>query len=363
MLAALLGIPDLSSPSVARHITGEPKQTVMRKKQQNTDTETLVVLMQACGRLIATINLATAEPMALAWATDGDQLAAAGGKGVFILSLRRHAVCCSYGENAVAAAGPFSRKQLTTEVFFLSEQGGYRTVRRFRGPRFLVSGESVCAVVPQATSALPLRFLWEGERCGSLLHSQHPEGPHRLPDDNGFYESPAAVKRQPQEVGQEGFPIELCDSTGNTVETAISPVGPTHATLLPHWLVVADSSHHLWLYHVAREENSTAVPVSALIDLNCLCKISLRDVCNGNTCALDGRSNCLILARTTGQLLRLCASPTKPQIQLEASGVISSRLCSLKLNREATALAGMDLQGRLHIIAATAPLKCTGKLQ
>ncbi|CDJ49405.1 hypothetical protein, conserved [Eimeria brunetti] len=265
MIAALLGHPGVTTPSIARHSAGEPEGMVTRARGQSPDDGALVVLVKACGALITTINLANAEPRALAWAADGERLAAAADKGVFILSLRRHGVCCSYGENTVAAAIPFSRKPLTTEVSFLRDPGGYRT-------------------------------------------SQHQEGPYRLPDDNGFHEKPALLKKPARETRQEGFPVELCDISGNTVETVVSPVGPAHAILLTHWLVIADSSHHLWLYHLCREESSAAPPLSALIDLNGFCESPSRDTYNGNTCALDGRGKCLIVSRATGQLLRLMLS-------------------------------------------------------
>lgn len=362
MVAALLGLPAFAASPAAAHFPGKHEGVLTGAQGQNPDAGALVVLVQACGKLIATINLASEEPRALAWATGGERLAAATNTGVFILSFRYHAVCCSYGEDAVAAAAPLSRKQLATEVSFLSDTGGYRTVRRFRGPRFLACGESLCAVVPQATSALPPSFSWRGDRFGFLLQSQCQEGPHRLPDENSSHESPNAVKRQ-QEMEQEGFPVELCDTSGNTVETVMSPLGPAHAILLPHLLVIADNSHHLWFHHLSREKKSTAVPMSALIDLSCFCESTSRDTCNGNTCALDGHGKCLIVARTTGQLLRLRLLLTTPQIQLEASGIVPTEFCSVKLNRQATALAGMDVQGWLHVVAVAAPRQQIGKLQ
>ncbi|CDJ35916.1 WD repeat protein 35, related [Eimeria mitis] len=324
MLAAFLGLPGLAASSVARHSAGKLEGSAAEERRQTPDAWTLLVLVQACGKIVVTINLASAEPRELAWAAGGERLAAAAENGIFIFSLRRPAACCSYGENTVAATGLFPRKQLTTEVSFLRGPGDYRTVRRFRGPRFLVSRGSLCAVVPQATPALPPTFLWQSDRFGALLQPQHQEGPHRLPDDNGFRESPTALRRPARETGQEGFPVELCDTSGNTVETILSPVGPTHAILLPHWLVIAGSSHDLWLYHLTRKENNRAVPLSALVDLNVVCEFSSRDTINGSICALDGRGESLIVARTTGQLLRLRTTLTTPHIQLEASAVTPS---------------------------------------
>lgn len=246
----------------------------------------------------------------------------------------------------------------------MRNHGSCRIVRRFRGPRFLVSGKAFCAVVPHVTAALPPTFLWQDDRCGALHQLQHQDGPHRLPDTSSAYTAPTAMAKPQRESRPEGFPVELCDSMGNTVETMFSPVGPRHAVLLPEWLVVSDSSQNLWIHHLTHggKSNGTAVSSSLVTNLNSFKEVLPIETSSEQICSLSGCGTCLLVARTGGQLLRLTLSTEKPQLQLEAFGTAPSPLKSMKLNNDATALAGMDMHGCLHILKVTASKEQTGKL-
>ncbi|XP_026190918.1 uncharacterized protein LOC34618801 [Cyclospora cayetanensis] len=221
--AALLGLPTSDVLPRIRSFSATPETTEKSIRQDSAVRTSLLQLIQASGEVVASLDLVSGEPRSLAWGFEGGMLAAAADLGLFLVSVRQDAVCCSFGDHALAIARPVIHQQLATEVSFTGEQGGCRCIRVFPGPRLLVSGERHCAVMAHATPVLPPRIFWDEESCSAWQHQlQHQEGPYRLLDENVFCE-PGLQKPQ-QERKYDGFPVELCDIFGNTIETVVSPL-------------------------------------------------------------------------------------------------------------------------------------------
>ncbi|OEH78086.1 wd repeat-containing protein [Cyclospora cayetanensis] len=357
--AALLGLPTSDVLPRIRSFSATPETTEKSIRQDSAVRTSLLQLIQASGEVVASLDLVSGEPRSLAWGFEGGMLAAAADLGLFLVSVRQDAVCCSFGDHALAIARPVIHQQLATEVSFTGEQGGCRCIRVFPGPRLLVSGERHCAVMAHATPVLPPRIFWDEESCSAWQHQlQHQEGPYRLLDENVFCE-PGLQKPQ-QERKYDGFPVELCDIFGNTIETVVSPLGPRFAVLLSQWLVIAGSSQHLWLYRLDGKDDSKEAPLALLLDLDSLIEEPLFKKGKGEISTLSGREDCIVLGTTEGQLLRLRLSPTVPHVKLEASGLAPSGLLNLRLSAGCTAVAGSDQQGFLHILNAVVAHGPTG---
>lgn len=354
--AALLGVPAFGSASLTASCSAVEPASAGTIQQHRGAPGALLLLVHASGEALACVDLSAGDPRALAWAPSGERLAASAEGSVLLLSLRHEGTCCFYGDATIAAVEPLIPQELVTKVCFWSEQGGGRNLRSFRGPRLLVSGDERCAVVPYATSALPPDFLWENERHSALQEqSQQQHGPYVLADEGAFRESPISLHKTNQQKRPEGFPVELCDSSGNTVETVLCPLSPRHAVLLPHWLVISDGSQHLWCCQLDAGSITPALPPASVVDLDSFSGLPACKGGSGDVTALGGHGECVAVARSDGQLLRLKLSPAEPQLQLEAAALAPRGMKSLRLSAKTTALAGRDLRGRLHILRATAP--------
>ena len=110
-LAALLGLPALGATSLEVFPAVAP-QALSASLSQHGATSSTLLLVQACGTVTASLDLARSDPRALAWTDCGEYLAATAEQDLFIMSLRSDFMCCSYGEDTLAAVGPLLLQQL-----------------------------------------------------------------------------------------------------------------------------------------------------------------------------------------------------------------------------------------------------------
>ncbi|KAL8435232.1 hypothetical protein ACSSS7_002621 [Eimeria intestinalis] len=304
-LAALLGIPVLGAPASVV-LSGEPA-AYLNYPQKGTGLHQpglSLRLLQASGEVTASVTFPSEDPQTLAWASSGQQIAAIANKRVSVILVRQKEVFAS-SDKGNFAVGTLVPEPLVTQVCFWREKSCSRTMRAFRGPRLLACCDDLCAVVPYATAALPPSFLWDFETYSFAQRQQLPQqhqGPYLLPEEEGPKKPSSCGSNQHQGQSCDGFPVELCDAAGNILDILVSPLGPRHAVLLPHCLVISDGSQQLWICWLCPDSQVGREPVVSVIDLSTLSGIPPGP---GEVTALGGRGCCLVVARWERQLLRL----------------------------------------------------------
>lgn len=361
-VAALIGHPaaGLTAPVSSRTTASPPPLSAI----QNTPLSMQLLLLDATGNILAAVHVGAGVTSGLAWAPNGEQLAAAAGKCLFIFSLRTEGKCVLYGERAIAIAKTLLPHEVVTEVCFTREQGGARAVRLFRGPRKLVFGGDLCAVVPNIASAMPPRFSWDDDGCRSSHQDAQQQGPYILPDEEGVLNPFATFPKQRLKetiVEREGYPLELCDASGATLQKVLSPLDPRYAVLLAQWLVISNGSRHVWLWQIDSCAERPAGSSAITIDLEVLSGCSTYEGLKGEICGVAGQGDYVILATTGRQLLKLKLSPNQPHLQIEALATAPNEMRNLRLSPESSAVAARDLQGHLYILCARVSKGNTGK--
>lgn len=359
LFAALLGHPLLGYAACAT--PGDFRLRSMEIVEHSTHLEApaaLLRVIRASGDIVASVQLSFEEPRTLAWAPNGGMIVAAAKEGLEMITLRQHEMFGSARGDGVVA-GSLVAYSPDTQVYFWRKRDGCRCIRRFRGPRLIVCESKRCAIVPQAISALPPDSSWYSEGYGVAQQQHH--GPHLLLEKESVND---ALTKDPQQTHRQittGFPVELCDPAGTTLDIVMSPLGPRHALLLPQCLVLSDGMHCLWFYRLISEDRIAASKQSSIVDLHSL---NIPVDCKGRPFEVTGLGGCgasVAVASSGGQILLLQLSQTEPSVQLQAHGIFLHDLSCLRLSIKVSALAGRDPQGRLHVLRATLPSGTTGK--
>ncbi|KAL8274937.1 hypothetical protein Esti_001137 [Eimeria stiedai] len=310
-LAALLGVPVRGSRASVVFKEGPAASLNYAQKGLGLHQPGVGLrLVQASGEVAASVNFSSEDAQTLAWASNGRQIAAVTNKKVSVLLVRQKEVFAS-SDKGNFVVGTLIPEPLVTQVCFWREKCGSRSIRAFRGPRILACCDDLCAVAPYATAALPPNFLWDSETYSfeqsRQSHQQH-QGPYLLPEEEGPKKPPLYESNQHRRHSCDGFPVELCDAAGHTLEILMSPLGPRHAVLLPHCLVISDGSHQLWICWLKPD---TQVPKESLAFVIDLTTLSAVPPGSGEVTALGGRGCCLVVASSVTQPT-LCTSTPVP---------------------------------------------------
>ncbi|KAL8424733.1 hypothetical protein Efla_001322 [Eimeria flavescens] len=360
--AALLGVLTLGFKAAAAACAANTKESVVMPLSTGIEGPAVGIrIVHVSGQPTVSVHLPCTDPRALAWAPCGDLIAALTAERLFVL-LPRQPATFARSERGLCVAGRLNPEKTTTDLCFWRVKSSARCTRIVRGPRLLTCCEDRCALVPHATTALPPDFSWDFEACSSDQSQQHQaqqQAPYVLPEEEGSPGTNPPTHKQQHARASQGFPVELCDGTGSLIESLTSPLNPHHAVLLPHCLVVADGSQHLWCCWIGTGAGEDVNRAVSVVDLVTVSRLSAGSV---QVTALGGRETCIAVATAKRQLLILKLPLDTPEVHLETFMQASHELEYLQLNVGSTALAGRDPEGRLHIVEAAALSGKTGEL-
>ncbi|KAL8451764.1 hypothetical protein Emed_001780 [Eimeria media] len=308
-LAALLGVPVLRFRD-SLVFNGEPAPCVYSPQKSTSLHQPGVSLrlVQPSGEIHASVNFSSEDPQTLAWAQSGQQIAAVTNNKVSLILVRQKEVFAS-SDKGNFIVGTLIPEPLVTQVCFWKRKTCSRSIRAFRGPRLLACCDDLCAVVPYATAALTPNFPWNSETFSfeqrQQSHQQH-QGPYLLPEDDDPRKFLVCESNRHRRQSCCGFPVELCDAAGNTLDTLVSPLRPRHAVLLPHCLVISDGSQQLWICWLKPDTQVAMKTLASVIDLTTLSGIPSG---GGEVTAIGGRGCCLVVARLQSGSESSCMVP------------------------------------------------------